>query len=36
MVLTREYEINYLKEHGYRPTSKKWNTPLIKVYGELR
>ena len=34
MVLTREYEINYLKEHGLWPISLKWNTLSTKVCGE--
>lgn len=34
MTLTREYEIDYLKNMDIRPISRKWNTPLTKDYGE--
>lgn len=34
MTLTREYEIDYLKKHGYEADFKKWSTLSTKDYGE--
>ena len=34
MTLTREYEINYLKQHGYVADSQRWNIPSTKDFGE--